>query len=228
MARSARLLVVDPAVVRAEDRGVARVLGDLEGDHRVLRPGLDPRDGPRPGDGYDADGIVILGSRASVRDDADWLARLGAWLDPLLDGGPEIPVLGICFGHQLIAHRAGGAIAPIRLDRSEESGIRETRFSPCRLVPGGGLLRVVASHGEEVKRLPPGLRPVARRDGIEIDAFEHDRRPVFGVQFHPEADETFLRLRGMPVDAREPSAFEDQEALLEAYRRVVLAHRSGR
>lgn len=228
MTRSARLIVVDPAVVRAEDRGVARVLADLEGDHRVLRPGLVPEDGPRPGDGYDADGIVILGSRASVRDDASWLSRLGSWLDPLLADGPEIPVLGICFGHQLLAHRAGGSVGHLRPDRREESGIRESRFEDCRLVPGGGLLRVVASHGEEVKCLPPGLRSVARRPGIETDAFQHERRPVFGVQFHPEADEEFMRVRGMPPDPREPFAFEDQARLLESFRRVVLARRAGR
>ena len=72
-----------------------------------------------------------------------------------------------------------------------------------------------------------GFRSVARRDDIETDAIEHERRAVFGVQFHPEAREEFMRLRGMPQDPRQARAFADQARLLESFRTLLLARRSG-
>ena len=103
------LWIVDPSLVTPEDRGVSEILKDWPGSFRVFRPGLNEGDEPDVLD-YAADGVVVMGSAASVHDSLPWMSRLGAWLTPILSGEPRIPLLGICFGHQLIAHLAGGKV----------------------------------------------------------------------------------------------------------------------
>lgn len=222
------LLVIDPSIVWPEDAGVAAIVDGWPGTHRVLMPCLRAGDGPMPGDGYDVDAVVVMGSRASVNDDRPWLSDLGTWIDPLLDGRRPIPLFGICFGHQLIAARAGGRVAAIRPDRSEERGVVESRFEPSVLVPNGGVVRVVASHGEVVKALPSGFRIVASRERVPVDALEHVRLPIVSVQFHPEARAGFLAARGIEPGPQDRAAFEDQGRILERFRRLALEFRSRR
>jgi GMP synthase-like glutamine amidotransferase len=223
MARPPRLLVIDPSVAWPEDEGVAETVGDWPGEVRVLEPSLAPGDGPAPGDGYDADGIVLLGSRASANDDVPWLRDLGAWLAPVLRGEKEMPLLGICFGHQLVARLAGGSVGFVHEDRHSELGVRETLLDGSRLLPETRRMRVVASHSEEVKDLPPGYRVVARRPPVAADGLEHESLPVFTVQFHPEARQGFLTRRGADASGLDSVAIEDNARLLAAFRRLVLA-----
>jgi GMP synthase-like glutamine amidotransferase len=163
-----------------------------------------------------------MGSRASVNDDLPWLRELGAWLDPVIAGTRRIPLLGICFGHQLIAHRAGAPVGRMRADGSEEKGVRTTRFAGSRLAPDGPM-RIVASHGEEVRDAPAGFRVTASRDRVRIDALEHETLPVYSVQFHPEARAGFLALRGVEAGPDDARAFEEQARYLAAFRRAARA-----
>jgi GMP synthase-like glutamine amidotransferase len=221
-ARLPRLLIVDPSVIFPEDEGVGEVLGDWPGETCVLRPGLKPGDGPSPGEGYDVDGVVVMGSRASVHDDRPWLGGLGDWLDPILSGAIPIPLLGICFGHQLVAHRAGGTVGFIKEDRTEELGLRETRLDRCGLAPERDRMVVVVSHNEEVKKVPPRYRVTARRREVQVDGLEHEHLPIFSYQFHPEARRDFLVERGVPLDDVEEGVFQGMADLLCAFRRLVI------
>ncbi|MBS1705893.1 MAG: glutamine-hydrolyzing GMP synthase [Armatimonadetes bacterium] len=106
-----------------------------------------------------------------------------------LDGiAGEIPLLGICYGHQLLAHKLGGSVEPAK-DR--EYGRRE--FVPA----GTGHLanqlsdkQVWMSHGDQVKTAPPGFTITGSTDSCPIAAFEDRVRRVYGVQFHPEVSHT--------------------------------------
>jgi GMP synthase-like glutamine amidotransferase len=223
MPRPPRLLIIDPSIVFPEDEGAAEAAGDWPGEVRVLRPALRMGDGPRPGDGYDADGIVLLGSRASAHDDLPWLRALGAWLLPVLRGATPLPLLGICFGHQLVAKLAGGTVGFLHEDRHAELGVRESILDGSRLLPDTRRMRVVASHGEEVKDLPPGYRVFARRPPLVTDGLEHERLPIFTVQFHPEARQSFLTRRGADPSGLDAGAIEENVRLLAAFRRLALA-----
>ena len=221
MPRPPRLLVIDPSIVWPEEEGAREAICDFSGDVVRLYPALRPGDGPGPGDGYDADGVVVLGSRASVHDEYPWLGALGDWLDPILRGDESVPVLGICFGHQLIAHRAGGLVGYLHPDRRQELGVRETTFEGSRLAPGTFRMKVVVSHGECVERVPAGFRAVARRDGVPIDALEHEQLPVFSVQFHPEARAEFLTRRGADPSPLDDRAVADNVRFLASFRKLL-------
>jgi GMP synthase-like glutamine amidotransferase len=217
-----RLWVVDPSIHHAEREGVEQVLQGWPGRSRLFLPALRPGDGPRPRDGYDTDGIVILGSGASVHDDLPWLSELSAWLAPVLEGTPRLPVLAICFGHQLVAHLAGAAIGLLHPGGAKEIGVRESRLEDSELLPGDRRLEVVVSHREEIKTVPPDYRVVARREGVDVDGLEHERLPVFTFQFHPEARGEFFEQQGIPPDGLGARVVEDGDRLLAAFRSRVL------
>jgi len=216
------LWVVDPSMHRAETQGVERILEDWPGRSRVFTPALDGGDGPGEGDGYAADGIVVMGSAASVHDSLSWMDRLSAWLRPLLTGEVERPLLGICFGHQLIAWLAGGEIGFLVADRAKRVGVEHSALTDNRLLPGARELRVVVSHREEVKRAPEGYRVVARRAAVEIDGLEHRVRPIHTFQFHPEAGEDFAEHAGIAADSIDDRLCADSRRLLGAFREAVL------
>lgn len=222
------LLIIDPSVAAPEDQGVAEVARGFRGRITVVRPVLSG-DGPDPRTGYGFDGVVVLGSRASALDVDPWITSLLEWLTPLLSGEIRVPVLGICFGHQLVAYAASGcdpaSVGFVREDQSKVVEYTESTLTGGRLLPGTHTLRVVASHREEVKHVPPGYRCVAHRDGVLADGLEHESLPIFTFQFHPEAREDFAVRAGLDPTGVDARLREDTQRLLGAFRGVVTGHR---
>jgi GMP synthase (glutamine-hydrolysing) len=211
------LWIVDPSLHEAETQGVAEIARDWNGGLRVFEPGLVRGAGPSPDAGYDADAVVLMGSAASVYDTHDWLASLSAWLLPVLRGQPELPLLGICFGHQLIAHLAGGSVDWVQPDRAKTLGVETTHLAGGRLLPGAHALHVVVSHREEVKRAPEGYLVTATRAGSAIDGLEHPSLPIFSFQFHPEARDEFARRSGFDAAQVDERVRADGRRLLRAF-----------
>jgi GMP synthase-like glutamine amidotransferase len=221
VARRPLLWVIDPSLNHPEDQGVAEVVAAWTGESRRFRPALEPGTGPNPETGYGADGIVLLGSAASVYERHDWLGPLSDWLRPLLDGSRPIPLLGVCFGHQLIAHLAGAPVSWVLPDKQKRVGVEESRLRGGRLLPGEHALRVVVSHREEVKEVPAGYRLTAGRPHSAIDGLEHERLPVYSFQFHPEARDEFARSVGIDERAIDGRLRSDNRRLLAAFTRSV-------
>jgi len=220
------LWVIDPSTVRPEEQGVGAILEDWPGKSRLFRPALRSGDGPGRETGYAASGVVLMGSSASVYDCLPWIAPLADWLAPLLAGRVRMPLLGICFGHQLIAHLAGGKIGYLTEDRVKRVGVENSELRDSRLVPGSHVLQVVVSHREEIKSIPQGFHVVARRPGVAVDGMEHVHLPIFSFQFHPEAREEFAVHAGLDPGDIDERVREDSRTLLGAFQRLVLAGRS--
>jgi GMP synthase (glutamine-hydrolysing) len=129
-------------------------------------------------------GLILSGGPASV------YAEGAPQVDPgLFELG--VPVLGICYGHQLMARALGGEVAA--------TGQREYGATPLSVDErGGGVLlqdmpvteTVWMSHGDAVTRAPDGFRVTAHTGQIPIAAMEDPSRGMYAVQFHPEVTHT--------------------------------------
>ena len=141
--------------------------------------------GPR-----DADGFIITGSSSSVTERADWMLRAEALVREIVHA--RRPLLGICFGHQLIAQALGGEVT--RNPRGREIGtVRLQRVADDPIF--AGLPRnfdVHATHVDAVARLPPGAEVLARTELDAVASFRVGDR-VRAVQFHPEFDADVMR-----------------------------------
>jgi GMP synthase (glutamine-hydrolysing) len=100
-----------------------------------------------------------------------------------------VPVLGICYGLQLMALLLGGKVSP--------SVHREYGFASLRILNRSGLLaglkdseQVWMSHGDTVEKLPPGFHITGRTRNTRVGVIEDPKRDLYGVQFHPEVIHT--------------------------------------
>jgi GMP synthase (glutamine-hydrolysing) len=123
-------------------------------------------------------GLILSGGPASVYEkDA-----------PISDPGIfklDVPVLGICYGMQLIGKQLGGAVEPAK---HREYGSRELESTKSSYLLNG-MRRVWMSHGDRILEPPSGFEVTARTENT-IAAMEDPKRNIFGVQFHPEVTHT--------------------------------------
>jgi GMP synthase (glutamine-hydrolysing) len=169
------------------ERWFSRVLGD----EALLETHLAFEAPSRPIAGYD--GIILSGSPASLIDPAPWMhaaAELAREADRR-----GIPVLGVCFGHQLVGWAWGGTVrinpngwevGTVEVELTDE-GRRDPLFDglPPRL-------RVNQSHRDEVATLGPGVATLASGGKTQHQAIRVSEH-VRGVQFHPEMDRVVVR-----------------------------------
>lgn len=132
----------------------------------------------------DADGLVLSGGSPSVATDGERMGRNGDYLDDF-----EAPILGICAGMQFMSTHFGGSTGPAEVPEFGKVTLRVVDES--RLLQGLPLeFTVWASHNDEVKFLTDDFRLVASSESCKVQAIEHKKRPLFGVQFHPEVENT--------------------------------------
>ena len=134
---------------------------------------------------YDPIGIIFTGGPHSVY-------APGA---PDVDAGVfalGVPILGICYGAQLLARHMGGEVTPAQSDTAREYGKTLTNFdSKCRLFYGLPEESVTwMSHGDYIDRIPEGFQTAARSASCPCAAFCDESRGFYGVQFHPEVNHT--------------------------------------
>ena len=152
-------------------------------EHRMLRdlPGVETEiieNTTSPAD-IDADGLVLSGGPS-----IDETGNAGAYLEL------DIPVLGVCLGHQLIAAELGGEVGP-----GEYGGYAEVTVDILddtdplvgSLAPS---VRTWASHADEVVSVPPGFERTAESEVCGVEAMADTDRDLYGVQWHPEVSHT--------------------------------------
>jgi GMP synthase (glutamine-hydrolysing) len=174
------------------------------GVHEVL-------DGGMPSD---IDAVIMSGSPRDAWAECEFSSRCLAMLHDLRER--DIPFLGVCYGHQLLARAFGGKVAPdprgLELGASEitlsDAGRRSALFEGLPNV-----FPVLQSHADAVISLPPKATLLARGEHTPIQAFQLDH--MFGVQFHPETDPAVLRFIWEPRKSlwREKAGFDLDERL---------------
>jgi GMP synthase (glutamine-hydrolysing) len=134
-------------------------------------------------------GIILSGSPASVPDEGSPRAP-----QALFDAG--VPILGICYGQQVMSHQLGGEVRPGH--ETGEGGEFGRAFltvtADCALFDGlwqvGERHQVWMSHGDKVTRFAPGFDIVATSDGAPFAVIADEARRFYGIQFHPEVVHT--------------------------------------
>ncbi|OQW89575.1 MAG: glutamine-hydrolyzing GMP synthase [Rhodoferax ferrireducens] len=135
-------------------------------------------------------GVVLSGSHASIYEEST-------------DKAPQavfelgVPVLGICYGMQAMAHQLGGVVTS---GHQREFGHADVRAHGHTVLLDGiqdyatsmghGMLQVWMSHGDKVTELPPGFKLMASTDSCPIAGMADEERRYYGVQFHPEVTHT--------------------------------------
>jgi len=143
---------------------------------------------PSDSDVDTVDGFIITGSKSSAYADKEWIRNLERLVQEL--HAKRKKMVGICFGHQVIARALGGTVA--KSDKGWGVGVNVYNVSELPVqgddeIRGGGsgFLKLVASHQDQVTVLPPGARTVVSNDHCENAGFvigEH----VLTLQGHPE------------------------------------------
>ncbi len=126
----------------------------------------------------------------------------------ILSGGPEstlgpdaldcdarvyasgLPLLGICYGMQLLAKHLGGALVPLERAEFGPAELEVDQLDSPLFLGVPKQSRVWMSHGDSVEQVPPGFRPLAHTARCEIAAIGDDAHRMYGVQFHPEVVHT--------------------------------------
>jgi GMP synthase (glutamine-hydrolysing) len=135
-------------------------------------------------------GVILSGSHASIYEEATDKAP-----QAVFDLG--IPVLGICYGMQAMAHQLGGKVEG---GHKREFGHADVRarghtallqgIADFTTAEGQGMLRVWMSHGDKVTELPPGFKLMASTESCPIAGMADEARGFYALQFHPEVTHT--------------------------------------
>lgn len=133
------------------------------------------------------EGIILSGGPNSVYEP-------GAPALPRAVLAAGVPVLGICYGLQLLAHELGGGVSASSEREYGAATIRVTGSEAAvdnRLFAGlPPVLNVWMSHGDRVERLPEGFLAIAHSDNSPLAAIADEKRCIYGIQFHPEVVHT--------------------------------------
>ncbi|MEM6438094.1 MAG: type 1 glutamine amidotransferase [Pseudomonadota bacterium] len=143
-----------------------------------------------------ADGWLITGSAAGVYEDLPWIAPLEDLVRAI--AAARRPLVGICFGHQLMAQALGGTV--VKSDKGWGIGVQTYRETGS-----GRELRVLASHQDQVTAPPPGTETVAASGFCPHAALRWTDLPLISWQPHPEFSAEYSRAI---IEMRRGAAYE--------------------
>lgn len=165
---------------------------------------VDPREGQALPAPSQVGGVIVTGSHSMVTDREPWSETAAAWLRDIV--AAHVPVLGICYGHQLLAHALGGEVddhpggielgtVPLTL---HEAAQHDPLFADLPQQ-----FDAQAAHRQSVRRLPDGAALLAGNNFEPHHAFRVGAN-AWGVQFHPEFGEAATRAYLLTLNGEVP------------------------
>ena len=134
------------------------------------------------------DAYLITGSPAGVYDPLPWIAPLQQFIRGAVDG----KMVGVCFGHQVMAEALGGHVE--KSEKGWGTGLHSYEIvDPQPWLDGEGPVAIPASHQDQVVRQPPNTHVVAKSDFTPFAALAWTDRPAISFQFHPEFSPAYAK-----------------------------------
>jgi GMP synthase (glutamine-hydrolysing) len=195
-----------------------------------------PHEGDDLPDPHQLSGVLVTGSHAMVTDRDDWSERTAAWLPSVVQA--EIPMLAVCYGHQLLAQAMGGVVennpagsvfGTIEV-KLTESAAHDPLFRGL-----GPILHLHATHTQSVIKLPPGAVLLAVSESDPHHTFSLGSS-AWSLQFHPEFDAEVVRAyiercsKSLRAEGLDPQSLKRAvkdtpygEQIMLRFREIVLA-----
>lgn len=133
--------------------------------------------------GPDIKGVILSGSPCSVNDpespDLDLTQFRG-----------QLPILGVCYGAQLLAKKNGGDVTPSETREYGRANLTRIDTHVDLFKEMTHLSQVWMSHGDSIKKLPDNFDIIASTHSVEVAAFKIQKEETYGIQFHPEVTHT--------------------------------------
>ncbi|WP_266367114.1 glutamine-hydrolyzing GMP synthase [Tellurirhabdus rosea] len=127
----------------------------------------------------DVKGVILSGSPCSVRDADAPMIDLAAFRG-------QQPLLGVCYGAQMLAQTSGGQVQPSSIREYGRAKLGTVDLASPLLHGIDPHSQVWMSHGDTIMDIPEGFRVIASTDTVRVAAFDVEGEPTFGIQFHPE------------------------------------------
>ena len=129
-------------------------------------------------------GLVLSGGAPRLGPETPKLGNTGEYLDTL-----DFPILGICVGFHFLALHFGGTVGPA--EEPEYGKAEVTVIESDDLFLGlPDKFQAWLSHNDEIKNIPENFTHLAQSTNCKYQAFKYDKKPFYGVQFHPEVEHT--------------------------------------
>lgn len=161
--------------------------------------------GRYPGQITDYPAYVITGSSAGVYYPLPWIAPL---MDFLREAKGQAAMVGVCFGHQVMAEAFGGKV--IKSPKGWGVGLHSYAVREGRpWMDAAAQIAVPASHQDQVVELPPGARVVAASDFTPFGMLAYDEARAISIQLHPEFKPDYAKAL---IETRRGTRYTDEEA----------------
>ena len=144
--------------------------------------------------------IIILGSSCSVHDDTPWQNDFKLWVQKHIH--KNIPMLGICYGHQLLAYLEGAKVEFVFKDNIKSCRLYEVKIEKSDFT-SISKRSFVFSHNEAVVDLGEHWLELGYSKELRNEFIKHRKKPLWGIQAHPESSYTFGKNSGLVKNLRD-------------------------